>query len=169
MSAALDPTHLDSGHAATVEPELLACCASPAWARELLSRGPFEDIESVLAGSDAAFSVIADADIDQALSGHPRIGGKVAGAGADADFSRKEQASMSEADADVAEALRFGNVAYEQRFDRVFLIRAAGRTPTDMLTELNRRLRLDDEAERAEVREQLRQITRLRLEQFMRE
>ena len=36
-----------------------------------------------------------------------------------------------------------------------------------MITELTRRLDQDDETERAEVREQLRQITRLRLERAL--
>ena len=71
---------------------------------------------------------------------------------------------MGTADDQVKEALREGNIAYEQRFDRVFLIRAAGRSPQEMLAELQRRLTNDDDAEVAEVREQLRQITRLRLE-----
>ena len=74
---------------------------------------------------------------------------------------------MADADADVRAALREGNLAYEERFDQVFLIRAAGRSPAEMLTELRRRLRNDPETEQREVAEQLRQITRLRLERLL--
>jgi 2-oxo-4-hydroxy-4-carboxy-5-ureidoimidazoline decarboxylase len=45
----------------------------------------------------------------------------------------------------------------------VFLIRAAGRSPEEMLAELRRRLDNDEDAERAEVTEQLAQITGLRV------
>ena len=45
-----------------------------------------------------------------------------------AELSRREQASIDSTDADVATRLAAGNRAYEQRFDRVFLIRAAGRS-----------------------------------------
>ncbi len=74
---------------------------------------------------------------------------------------------MDDADAEVRVALQEGNVAYEERFDHVFLIRAAGRSPAEMLTELRRRLRNDPETEQREVAEQLRQITRLRLERSL--
>jgi 2-oxo-4-hydroxy-4-carboxy-5-ureidoimidazoline decarboxylase len=70
---------------------------------------------------------------------------------------------MSDADAEVRAALMEGNRAYEERFDQVFLIRAAGRSPEEMLAELRRRLGNDVGAERAEVTEQLAQITALRV------
>jgi 2-oxo-4-hydroxy-4-carboxy-5-ureidoimidazoline decarboxylase len=70
---------------------------------------------------------------------------------------------MSDADDDVRAALLEGNRAYEERFGHVFLIRAAGRSPGEMLAELRRRLADDEAAERAEVTEQLAQITGLRV------
>ena len=51
--------------------------------------------------------------------------------------------------------------------DQVFLIRAAGRSPAEVLAELRRRLRNDPGAEQREVAEQLRPITRLRLERSL--
>lgn len=146
---------------------LRACCASDAWVAELLARRPYVDDEAALAGSDEAIAAIDDAAVEDALAGHPRIGDRVQGSGADAQWSRQEQATVADADTDVQTRLRAGNIAYEERFDRVFLIRAAGRSPQEMLAELTRRLEQGDEAERAEVREQLRQITRLRLEQLL--
>ena len=74
---------------------------------------------------------------------------------------------MDDADAAVRAALLEGNRAYEERFDHVFLIRAAGRSPGEMLAELRRRLANDAETERAEVIEQLAQITALRLEELL--
>ncbi len=54
-----------------------------------------------------------------------------------------------------------------ERFDQVLPVRAAGRSPTEMLTGLRRRLGNDPESERREVAGQLRQITRLRLERSL--
>jgi 2-oxo-4-hydroxy-4-carboxy-5-ureidoimidazoline decarboxylase len=70
---------------------------------------------------------------------------------------------MSDADAEVRAALVDGNRAYEERFGHVFLIRAAGRSPEEMLAELRRRLANDEAVERAEATEQLAQITALRV------
>jgi 2-oxo-4-hydroxy-4-carboxy-5-ureidoimidazoline decarboxylase len=70
---------------------------------------------------------------------------------------------MDDADAATREALVDSNRAYEERFDHVFLIRASGRSPEEMLAELRRRLDNDEETERAEVTEQLAQITALRV------
>jgi 2-oxo-4-hydroxy-4-carboxy-5-ureidoimidazoline decarboxylase len=67
-------------------------------------------------------------------------------------------------DASAADRLAAGNAAYEERFGRVFLIRAAGRDADEILAELERRLANTDDAERAETVDNLRQIALLRLE-----
>ena len=67
----------------------------------------------------------------------------------------------------MAERLAAGNRAYEERFDRVFLIRAAGRDAPEILAELERRLGNDDATERGETVTQLREIALLRLEQVV--
>ena len=64
---------------------------------------------------------------------------------------------------DTAARLVAGNAAYEERFGRVFLIRAAGRDADQILGELDRRLQNDDATERAETVDNLRQIALLRL------
>jgi 2-oxo-4-hydroxy-4-carboxy-5-ureidoimidazoline decarboxylase len=107
------------------------------------------------------------AEVEVALAGHPRIGDRVAGSSAEARSSRREQGSMRDADAELRAALVEGNEAYERRFGHVFLIRAAGRSPEEMLAELRRRLGNDAEAERAEVTEQLAQITGLRVRELI--
>ncbi|WP_265447124.1 2-oxo-4-hydroxy-4-carboxy-5-ureidoimidazoline decarboxylase [Flexivirga meconopsidis] len=148
----------------TVVAGLLPLCGSRRWAHEVAARRPYDARTALLQASDAAFAGLTEADLAEALAGHPRIGDRVRGDGAAATLSRSEQASMADADADVSEAILRGSADYESKFDRVFLIRAAGRTPQEMLGELRRRLGNNPETEVAEVREQLRQITTLRLE-----
>lgn len=124
---------------------------------EVAAGGPYRDLDALLAAADAAASTLTPAEIDEALSHHPRIGERATG------ISRSEQASADADDPELVDAMARGNVAYEERFGRIFLIRAAGRSRREILAELDRRLVLDDDAERAEVAQQLREIAGLRL------
>ncbi len=74
---------------------------------------------------------------------------------------------MVGAPAELASSMAAANVAYEERFGRIFLIRAAGRSPKEMLAELERRLANDEATEADEAVEQLRQIALLRLRQTL--
>jgi 2-oxo-4-hydroxy-4-carboxy-5-ureidoimidazoline decarboxylase len=149
------------------EEQLAACCAARAWVARMVAGRPYADVDALLTASDRAVRELGPADLAEALAAHPRIGQRVAGSSPEAAWSRQEQSGMADADTGVRAALREGNLAYEERFDQVFLIRAAGRSPAEMLAELRRRLGNDPETEQREVAEQLRQITRLRLERSL--
>ena len=142
---------------------LRACNAAPRFAAELAAGRPYRDADTLVARAEEVARNLPWDEVALALAAHPRIGDRVAGSSAEAAASRREQSSMDDADADVRAALLDGNRAYEERFDHVFLIRAAGRSPEEMLAELRRRLDNDEDAERAEVTEQLAQITGLRV------
>ncbi|NYJ76248.1 MULTISPECIES: 2-oxo-4-hydroxy-4-carboxy-5-ureidoimidazoline decarboxylase [Allobranchiibius] len=147
---------------------LRTCCAAPSWVRRMVQGRPYGDRDRLLSASDTAFAALTEQDVADALADHPRIGERPAGSSASGHFSRAEQASVTDADDQVRHDLLQGNRAYERRFDRVFLIRAAGRTPAEILAELHRRMDNDEQTELAEVIEQLRMITRLRLEAMVR-
>ena len=138
---------------------LRACNAAPRFVAEMLAGRPYPDAGSLVARAEQVARALPWDEVAVALAAHPRIGDRVAGSSAEAEASRREQSSMSDADAAVRAALLDGNRAYEERFDHVFLIRAAGRSPEEMLAELRRRLDNDVDTERAEVTEQLAQIT----------
>lgn len=140
------------------------CCASRRWQSLVVAGRPYGSPTALAAASDAALGALDWRDVLEALAAHPRIGQRAAGDGTEARWSRSEQAAAATTDADLAAQLRDGNVAYEQRFGWVFLICATGRTPDAILAALRARLGNDVAAEQAEVREQLRQIVRLRLE-----
>jgi 2-oxo-4-hydroxy-4-carboxy-5-ureidoimidazoline decarboxylase len=82
-------------------------------------------------------------------------------------MSRNEQSGVDERDAGTIAALAEGNRAYEEKFGRVFLIRAAGRTANEMLAALHERLGHTPEQEEPVVAQQLREIAVLRLEQSL--
>jgi len=147
---------------------LRACCAAPGWIQRVTEGRPYTERDAALDASDDGFAQLDAADVAAALADHPRIGGTVDDSSDSASFSHAEQASMGDADEQVRRDLLTANAEYEARFDRVFLIRAAGRQPQEILTELLRRMDNDEHAELSEVTEQLRQITHLRLEAMLR-
>jgi 2-oxo-4-hydroxy-4-carboxy-5-ureidoimidazoline decarboxylase len=144
---------------------LAACLAVPRWVDEVVSRGPYASLAELLAVARAAATPLSAAEVDEALVDHPRIGEQPAGQGAAQAFSRAEQRSSVSDDPALAAALAAGNEAYERRFGRIFLIRAAGRTRPEILAELDRRLQLDREAELTVVAAELRDIALLRIPQ----
>lgn len=137
--------------------------AIPAWVEQVVAGRPYvsRDALAVRAAELARDWTIVD--LDDALAHHPRIGERSTGHSSEAAASRSEQASMADAEADVTAAIAAANAAYEARFGRVFLIRAAGRSPQEMLAEARRRLGNDEATEAVEAREQLIQIALLRL------
>ncbi len=147
---------------------LLAALAVPSWADRVVVGAPYDDVDALVDAATAAATPLTAADIAEALGAHPRIGERRDGDDAEARFSRAEQAASADSDDSsaaetLARLLAVGNAAYERRFDRIFLIRAAGRSRAEILAELIRRLADDEATELDEVGEQLRQIMTLRL------
>ena len=144
---------------------LTACLPVRRWVEEVLEGRPYAVWPALEARAAASAAHLDDEELAVALAGHPRIGERASSPSHNAELSRREQSGVDPADAEVARRLAEGNAAYEARFDRVFLIRAAGRGAPEILAELQRRLGNDDAAEREETVTQLREIALLRLRQ----
>lgn len=155
---------LDDESAAAV---LRPCCAADDWVRGILRARPFTSRDDLLAASDELVSALDGAALSEALAAHARIGERRAGGTREDTWSRQEQEAALAAGADLRALLEEGNRAYERRFDRVFLIRAAGRTPEEIYDALQARLGNDEETERAVVLHELAGIVRLRLERLV--
>lgn len=159
----MDVSEFDSLPRDDVRPVVAVWAAIPAWVDAVVGGRPYGSVDALAYAATAAAASWTRDELDAALAHHPRIGQRPRGTGAEAAASRREQSAMTDAAAEVTARIAAGNAAYEERFGRVFLIRAAGRSPEEILAELTRRLLLDDEAEAAEATEQLRQIALLRL------
>lgn len=140
------------------------CVDVDRWVDAVVDGRPYASIEDLLvAAKDVA--PFTQAEVDAALAHHPRIGERADGDSAEAELSRGEQAGVGvDDDAAVKAKLAKGNADYEAKFNRVFLIRAAGRSAQGILDNLERRLQQDEVTEAAEVADQLKQIAVLRLE-----
>jgi 2-oxo-4-hydroxy-4-carboxy-5-ureidoimidazoline decarboxylase len=136
----------------------------PRWLEAVVDARPYVHHDALLSTARTAAKPFSVDEIERALSHHPRIGERAEGDHAEAGLSRAEQSAVDPADTDVQQRLREGNLAYEERFGQVFLIRAAGRTPEEILEQLSTRMTNDPGTEQAVVADQLRQIALLRLE-----
>lgn len=141
---------------------LFEVCSSTIWARRVLAAAPFPDNQALLDRADRVLAELPDAEIDAALDGHPRIGGKVNNAA-----SAREQAGVAFAGDEVKAALADGNRAYEDKFGYVYLVCASGRTAPELLDILTERLTNDPDSERRVMRSELGKINRLRLERLL--
>lgn len=159
-----DLSELNRSPAEDLRPRLLRLTESPAWADALLAGRPYADAEALLATSDEIIRSLPEQEVDAALAGHPRIGERAAGLDPEqAARSAREQAGMARADASVQADMARGNAAYEDRFGRIYLVAAAGRTAEDLLGFLLERLDNDPAVELDVVRGELATITRRRL------
>jgi 2-oxo-4-hydroxy-4-carboxy-5-ureidoimidazoline decarboxylase len=149
--------------------EVLECCGSAAWARELAACRPFDDEPSVVRTSDEIWNRLQAQDWMEAFSKHPRIGErKVPQATAQsAAWSAEEQKNVSIAGDAMQLALAEANREYERRFGRVFIVCATGKSAGEMLDILRRRLHNDDASELREAAEEQRKITNLRLRKWL--
>jgi urate oxidase len=139
----------------------------PRWADDVLAGRPYADVGRLEAAMVAASATISDTELEQALARHPRIGERADAAQHDAEHSTREQSGVDRADADVVRQLEEGNRAYEERFGRVFIVRAAGRSGPEILDHLRHRLDNTDELERAATIDQLTQIAVLRMKEAL--
>ncbi|MEU1204222.1 2-oxo-4-hydroxy-4-carboxy-5-ureidoimidazoline decarboxylase [Nocardia sp. NPDC005825] len=152
------------------ETHLLTCNASRNWARKMVANRPYADESSLIAAAVAGVTELSWIDVEEALSAHPRIGERTAArhqSEREAKWSADEQSGATDADARVLADLAAGNLAYEEQFGHVFLIRAAGRSATEMLEQLQHRLGNTAAEEHLVVRRELADITGLRVRKLL--
>jgi 2-oxo-4-hydroxy-4-carboxy-5-ureidoimidazoline decarboxylase len=138
--------------------ELTSCCSAPSWAQRLASNRPFITVDELIRCADLVLAQLGEEELDAALAGHPRIGENPGHAS-----SRREQAGVATADAEVRTALARANRDYEARFGHVYLVCADGRSGGELLRVLHERLGNDAVTERGVLRDELAKINRVRL------
>ncbi|MDP2773476.1 MAG: 2-oxo-4-hydroxy-4-carboxy-5-ureidoimidazoline decarboxylase [Nocardioides sp.] len=135
----------------------------PSWVAAVTAGRPYGDVAALRAAAASYADGWTPDEVTAALADHPRIGERSTGSGASAAMSRSEQAGVPEDD-DMSGRLAEGNRRYEERFGRIYLVRAKGRTAEEMLALLEERLRNDPDAELLVTMGQLKEIAMLRLD-----
>ncbi|MFT4126631.1 MAG: 2-oxo-4-hydroxy-4-carboxy-5-ureidoimidazoline decarboxylase [Gordonia sp. (in: high G+C Gram-positive bacteria)] len=138
---------------------LYRCCSSSIWALRVAKARPFADEQALLDYADLILAELTEADIDEALAGHPRIGERP-----DNPSSTREQAGVADADPAVLAELAELNKAYDDKFGHVYLVFANGRPAAELLAILKERIRNDPDTERRVMRMELAKINRKRLQ-----
>ncbi len=154
----------------TAAREALPCCGSQAWALALASKRPFTDTASVAEASTTVWFALQHEAWQEAFDSHPRIGQKHAQSSATEEslrWSAQEQRIALSTDETAKLALEEANHRYEQKFGRIFIVCAAGKTSAEILAILEARLQNNDTTELREMVEQQNQITQLRLQRWL--
>jgi 2-oxo-4-hydroxy-4-carboxy-5-ureidoimidazoline decarboxylase len=158
---------LDPATAARV---VLPCCGSHRWATALAAKRPVRDEALLLETSSAVWFALPKEAWQEAFDSHPRIGQSEAQGHATKEALRwsaeEQKTALSEAES-VKLALREANLRYEQRFGRIFIVCASGKTSSEILNILEARMNNDAGTELREAAEQQRLITQLRLRRWL--
>lgn len=152
---------------AQLDATLRPCVDNQRWIDAIAAARPFPTLNELFSHALKAADPFTDREVAAAMAHHPRIGERAAGNSAEATLSRKEQSGVDPANQELAKALAEGNRAYEEKFGQVFLIRAAGRSPQEILAALDRRLANTPDQETPIIAQQLREIAVLRLKGVM--
>ncbi|MGI9007503.1 MAG: 2-oxo-4-hydroxy-4-carboxy-5-ureidoimidazoline decarboxylase [Streptosporangiaceae bacterium] len=152
---------------------LRGCCSSARWATLVAGGRPYPGRAAVLAASNAAVDALGEADLREALAGHPRLGDRPAsaspsgaGPGGEQGWTSREQAGVRSGDAASQAALESGNADYELQFGHLYLACATGRSAAELAAFLRERLGSEPEREWQVVAGELAAINRIRLEQL---
>jgi len=158
-----------------LEAALRACCGSRAWVRAMAdarkkSPSSFASLGALKKVAADHWNALAAADWDEAFKAHPRIGEKKAEGPQSKvahGWSTREQSKVSEASQAVLDELRATNHAYEERFGRIYIVCATGKTAEEMLAIAKERMQNDPDTELRRAADEQRKITELRLEKLV--
>jgi OHCU decarboxylase len=143
-------------------PELLRCCGSTRWAREMAARRPFTNMEAIGAEADRIWHGLGREDWLEAFVAHPRIGERPS-----TRWSSEEQGGVASLPAPARARLDAANREYEARFGFIFIVCATGKSADEMLASVDERLTHSRDEEWRIAAEEQRKITRVRLAKLL--
>lgn len=149
---------------------LRACCGATSWVNAMLDRRPYESATRLLDDADVAWAMTSVDDWHEAFSHHPRIGDKAGRSGqpglADG-WSEAEQKKIRLASSSTHDQMSLVNIAYERKFGHIYIVNATGKSANDLLTIARSRLKNNAEKELRIAADEVRAITRVRLEKLI--
>jgi allantoicase len=165
-----DLAWLNSLPAGEAAKELLQCCGSKRWARQVADARPYQNLAGLIAHANETWWSLDRDDWLEAFRSHPKIGEKKTAETVSArsrEWSGQEQGGVNTASAETSDALATLNRAYERRFGYIFIICATAKTSSEMLAALRGRLEHDREQELRIAAAEQSKITELRLKKLL--
>jgi len=150
--------------------ELLKCCGSTNWAREVAAQRPYETLDELLSNAERIWWSLGSDDWLQAFRNHPKIGEKKAAAVITAEsqkWSAAEQSGVASAGAQTREALAELNQQYEAKFGHIYIVCATGKTSEEMLANVRARMNNNAAEELRVAAAEQAKITQLRLQKLL--
>jgi len=162
---------------ATLNKDLLSCCASPEWAYAVLKGRPYTSSEALQEYAARCWDLQPESEILLAFAAHPEIGNvdavksKFAPANTTDErhdsWSSNEQAAVDSASESVLRRLSEMNIAYRERFGYTFIICATGLGAEEMLSALESRMNGTPDQELRVAAEEQRKILHIRIEKLL--
>lgn len=155
-----------------LQPLLARCCGSTRWVARMIEQRPFTDWSHLKQLADDICGELEPEDWREAFAQHEKIGDLDrlrARFAPTSSWSEREQAGVQGATEVVLQGLAQGNEDYERKFGYIFIVCATGKSATEMLELLQRRLPNDPRDELDIAAEEERQIMQIRLEKWCQE
>ena len=152
--------------------ELLACCASRAWANSVAAARPFADADVLLQTAERVWWSLPPTEWLLAFAAHPRIGESAASRpqhGVGDRWSQQEQAGTAAASERTKAQLADANRQYEAKFGYTYIVCATGKSADEMFGLALSRLEHDPETELRVAAAEQAKITALRLQRLLNE
>ncbi|HJX91484.1 MAG TPA: 2-oxo-4-hydroxy-4-carboxy-5-ureidoimidazoline decarboxylase [Pyrinomonadaceae bacterium] len=146
--------------------ELLKCCGSLNWARQMVSSRPIGSFEELIQKANAVWWNLDRDDWLEAFRSHPKIGENKASAKISTQsegWSGQEQAGINDAATQTLDELAKLNRVYEEKFGFIFIVCATGKSSKEMLAILKTRIGNDLETELPVAAGEQAKITEIRL------
>jgi len=163
---------LNSLSPSRAEEELLKCCGSKSWARQVISARPFARLEELITKADNIWWSLDSEDWLEAFHSHPKIGEKKAAAPTAVEaqhWSEDEQSGLRNSAQQTLDALPKLNRTYQEKFGFIFIVCASGKSSEEMLEILHDRLKNNAAEELRIAAAEQAKITQLRLRKLLAE
>ena len=149
--------------------ELLKCCGSQNWARQMVSSRPIASFEELIQKAETAWWNLDRDDWLTAFRSHPKIGeNKAATVSTQSEgWSGQEQAGIHGAATQTLDELAKLNGEYEKKFGFIFIVCATGKSSEEMLAILKSRIGNDLETELPVAAREQAKITEIRLRKLL--
>lgn len=165
-----DPERLNLLPTREAENELLKCCGSNNWARQMVAERPFMTLDQLIESANRVWWSLKPRDWLEAFHSHPKIGEKKAAAATSLEaqkWSEAEQSGTRGSAPESMQALADLNREYEEKFGYIFIVCATGKSSEEMLGILRDRLNNAPEDELRIAAGEQAKITHLRLNKLV--
>ncbi len=146
---------------------LIQCCHCRRWAKALSEEKPFASSDELQQKASSIWSTATEEELLEAFSGHPQIGDMEALRNKYAASANREQGQVVGAEEEVLKALKIENQQYLEKFGFIFIVCATGKSASEMLALLRKRMVNNRVAELQNAAIEQGKIMRLRLAKIL--